>query len=169
MHSDIDEFRENFDSMYIGAIPQLLNENGAFLAFLCIVTATDALAGFFAPKLTSGDRFRAFVATHFPEPLKMHAEELWRFRNLMVHSFNPGAFALTCHQSRFHLTPQNNVVALNAEDFYAALVTGARAYFDALDVDPALQKQFLARLTEADGGGIQSFSFQRRKLGVAAA
>ena len=72
MHNDIDEFRENFDSMYVGAIPQLLNENGAFLAFLCIVTATDSLAGFFAPKLPSGERFKAFVGAYFPEPLRVH-------------------------------------------------------------------------------------------------
>ena len=169
MHSDIDEFREHFDSMYIGAIPQLLNENGAFLAFLAIVTATEALAGFYAPTLGSGERFRAFVTVYFPMQLKERTEELWRFRNLMVHSFNPGNFVLTYHQSRLHLTEQNGLVALNAEDFYSALVIASTAYFEALASDSALQKNFLARLAEDDGGSIQTFSFQRHKLNGAAA
>ena len=34
LQHDIDELRQHFDAMYVGAIPQLLNETGAFLAFL---------------------------------------------------------------------------------------------------------------------------------------
>ena len=166
---NIDEFRENFDSMYLGAIPQLLHENGVFLAFLAIVTAIDALAGFFDPKLASGERFRAFVAAYYPTLLKNHADDLWRLRNLMVHSFNPGPFALTYHQSHLHLTLQHGSVVLNAEDSYSALVSASQAYFEALTSDNVLQKRFLLRLSEDDGGGIQSFTFQRRKLDGSAA
>jgi hypothetical protein len=36
---DIDEFRFHLDAMYIGGIPRLLDEAGAFLAFLTILTA----------------------------------------------------------------------------------------------------------------------------------
>jgi hypothetical protein len=80
--------------MYIGAIPQLLTEDGAFLAFLVTLTGTEALAGFFAPDQGAGQRFTRFVETFFPENLNERGNELWRFRNLMVHSFNPGPFAL---------------------------------------------------------------------------
>jgi hypothetical protein len=57
VQNDIDELRQNFDAMYIGAIPQLLAEDGAFLASLATLTGTEALAGFFAPEQGAGQRF----------------------------------------------------------------------------------------------------------------
>ncbi len=53
---DFDDFRFHFDSMYLGGIPRLLDETGAFLSFLCVVTAIDTLAGGWAPALGSGER-----------------------------------------------------------------------------------------------------------------
>lgn len=73
---DIDEFRFHFDSMYIGGIPRLLDEAGAFLAFLTILTAVDALAGVWNPNMGSGERFKGFVAAYFPDNLKSRAEDL---------------------------------------------------------------------------------------------
>jgi hypothetical protein len=64
---EIDSYRLHFDTMYVGGIPHLLNEDGAYLAFLAIVSATDALAGLFEPNKTTGERFRIFVETYFPE------------------------------------------------------------------------------------------------------
>jgi hypothetical protein len=163
MPHDIEEFRFHFDAMYVGGIPRLLNEDGAFLAFLAVLTATEALAGVFAPQLGTGERFRNFVARFFPAPLGDRAEELWRFRNLMVHAFNPGPFVLVCHQSRLHLTPQSGLIILNAEDFYAALIAASHGYFDALSRDGDLQHLFTRRLADEDGGGMQSFTVQRTK------
>jgi hypothetical protein len=134
--------------MYIGAIPRLLNDDGAFLAFLAVLTGTEALAGMYAPNLGPGERFRAFVARFFPEEFTPLAESLWRFRNLMVHSFNPGPFALTFNQSRLHLTAPNGVVILNAESFYSTLVTASAAYFRALADDESLQRNFVRRIAE---------------------
>ena len=158
---DITDFRSHFDAMYVGAIPRLLNDDGAFLSFLATLTATDALAGFCAPNLGTGERFRAFVVRFFPKEFASLAESLWQFRNLMVHSFNPGPFILTFHQSRLHLTVQDGRTVLNAEDFYAALVTASRQYFDALLNDEALQRQFALRLVDDDGGGIQTHTMSR--------
>jgi hypothetical protein len=149
---DIDDFRFHFDSMYVGGIPRLLDETGAFLAFLAIVTAVDALAGAWEPSLGAGERFKGFVATYFPSNLKSRAEDLWRFRNLMVHAFNPGPFALVCNQSRLHLQPHGEVTVLNAQDFYAALVLAAQDYFRDLVKDDALRANFKRRVADKDGG-----------------
>jgi hypothetical protein len=159
---EIAEFRFHFDQMYVGGIPRLLKEDGAFLSFLAVLTGTEALAGVFAPHLSSGDRFRGFVTRFFPGPLQLRSEDLWKFRNLMVHAFNPGPFGLVCHQSRLHLTPQGDVTVLNAEDFYAALIQGSRAYFDELQIDANLQKSFSRRVAESDGGAPQIFTVDRR-------
>jgi hypothetical protein len=118
MAPDIDHFRSHFDSMYIAGIPRLLDETGAFLAFVCILTAVDTLAGVWAPMDGTGQRFKAFVATFFPPGLRERSQELWQFRNLMIHAFNPGPFALVCGQSRLHLTRHGPVTVLNAQDCY---------------------------------------------------
>ena len=136
----------------------MLNEQGLFLAFLTMLTATEALAGVFAPHLDTGERFRLFVSRFFPETLGARAAHLWQFRNLMVHSFNPGPFALVCNQSRVHLTAPFGIVALNAEDFYAGLIKAADAYFETLDNDHGLQTRFSQRLKSDDGGGVESFT-----------
>jgi hypothetical protein len=75
----------------------------------------------------------------------------------MVHAFNPGTFALVCNQSRLHLTPHGQVTVLNAQDFYAALVTSSQEYFQRLATDEALQRNFRRRLSEADGGAPETF------------
>ncbi|ADE15394.1 hypothetical protein Nhal_2306 [Nitrosococcus halophilus Nc 4] len=153
---DIDEFRFHFDSMYIGGIPRLLDEAGAFLAFLTILTAVDALAGVWNPNMGSGERFKGFVAAYFPDNLKSRAEDLWRFRNLMVHAFNPGPFALVCNQSRLHLTPHGEVTVLNAQDFYTALVLASQNYFRELQEEGTLRANFRRRIDEKDGGAPDS-------------
>jgi hypothetical protein len=157
IQKDIDDFRLHFDAMYIGGIPRLLDESGAFLAFLSVLTAVDALAGAWNPLSASGERFKGFVATFFPPGLRERANDLWRFRNLMVHAFHPGPFALVCNQSRLHLTPHGPVTVLNAQDFYAALVLASQEYFRCLSADETLQHNFSRRVAEADGGAPETF------------
>ncbi len=169
VQNDIYELRQNFDAMYIGAIPQLLAEDGAFLAFLATLTGTEALAGFFAPEQGSGQRFVRFIEMFFPDGYAPHVNAMWNFRNMMVHSFNPGPFTLTYHQSRLHLTVQNGQVTLNAEDFYSALVTASRRYFELVTHDAALQAAFMKRLNEKEGGGVQSFVVEQIKVSSGAA
>jgi hypothetical protein len=155
--TEIDHFRFHFDSMYIASIPRLLDETGSFLAFVCIVTAIDTLAGLFSPADGTGQRFKAFVANFFPPGLRERSEELWRFRNLMIHASNPGSFALVCGQSRLHLTPNGEVTVLNAQDCYAALVSASQAYFSALKTEPGLAANFQRRLQDKDGGVPDTF------------
>jgi hypothetical protein len=82
---EIEGYRQHFDAIYVGGIPHLLNDDGAFLAFLAVLTATDALAGLLAPTKPTGERFRSFIATYYPEDHRPHADQLWEFRNAMVH------------------------------------------------------------------------------------
>jgi hypothetical protein len=155
---EIDGYRQHFDAMYVGGIPHLMNEDGAYLAFLAIITATDALAGLFAPSKGTGERFRAFVETYFPPDHRPYAERLWELRNGVVHSFNPGPFfALTYHASRHHLKSPFGIVTLNAEDFFAALLSASSAYFEALLQEPDLQVNFQKRVKAKDGGAPQTW------------
>jgi len=150
------EFRRHFDLYYLGVIPRLLNDEGMFLAFVSMLTAVESLAGAYAPDLGAGERFRAFLAAYFPPIYKPFTEELWQFRNRMIHSFNPGSLLIFCHQSRMHLCEAGGARMLNAEDFYADMLTASRAYFSALYSDPELQKRFAKRIMVDDGGRIQT-------------
>lgn len=158
---DIAGYREHFDVMYVGGIPHLLNEDGAFLAFLAILTGTEALAGLLVPDKSTGERFRSFIETYYPEDHRPYAGRLWEFRNAMIHSFNPGPFGLTHHTSRHHLRAPLGITVLNAEDFYAAFLAASRAYFDAVTVDTDLQANFLKRVGARDGGAPQAWVVEK--------
>lgn len=139
----------------MGGIPNLLNDDSAFLSFLAVLTTTGALAGLYAPRLGSGERFREFVTRYFPVGLSQDAQRLWQFRNAMTHSFNPGPYGLTHHNSRSHLTVSHGMTMPNAEDFYAALLTATQGYFATLVSDPELQARCLERIRDAGGGAPQ--------------
>ena len=51
-----------------------------------------------------------------------------------------------------HLCDADGVRMLNAEDFYADLVTASRAYFSAFYSDLELQRRFGKRVASDDGG-----------------
>lgn len=142
-----------FSRIYLGGIPSLLNDDGAFLSFVCALTAIEALAGFLDPESGNGERFRRFVREYFSDPYPSQADDLWRLRNASVHGFSPGPYALTHHNGHAHLTrTRENRLVLNAEDFYAALVIAARKYFDGLARDSAMQTRFLQRLKDPRTG-----------------
>lgn len=150
---DVEAFRDQFDSLYVGAIPRLMDDDGGFLAFLCMVSAIDALAGLWSPTCGSGERFRSFVEEFFPSGLRERGADLWGFRNSMVHACNPGvSFTLVVNRSRLHLTPNGTTTMLNAQDFYAALVIAAQEYFRRLVSDVALRSNFARRMVDAGGG-----------------
>jgi hypothetical protein len=158
IQDDIAHFRDHFDAMYLTGIPRLLDETGSFLAFVCIVSAIDTLAGLSAPAEGTGQRFKAFVVRFFPSGLRERSEELWRFRNLMIHAANPGPFALVCGRSQLHLTPSGEVTVLYSQDCYAALLLASQAYFHALATDPQLQVNFQRRIQDKDGGAPDTFT-----------
>lgn len=148
------DFRKHFDQYYLGVIPRLLNEEGKFLAFVSMLSAIESLAGVYAPSANSGERFRKFVLCYFPEIYEPFPAQLWKFRNRMIHSFNPGPFLITCHNSRMHLQKASGTPMLNAEDFYADTVAASRGYFKDLYTVPKLQEYFALRIAKDDGGHI---------------
>jgi hypothetical protein len=160
----ITEYRVHFDAIYVAGIPNLLNDDGAFLSFLAVLTATEALAGLYAPSVSTGERFREFVSRYYPSPLKEDSQRLWQFRNAMVHSFNPGPYALTHHASRVHCKAPHGVTTLNAEDFYAALLVASQAYFAELVSSEELQGHFSKRIVDADGGAPQIFVVEQVRV-----
>jgi len=157
LEAAIEHYRVHFDAIYVAGIPNLLNDSGAFLSFIAVLTATDALAGLYSPREGSGERFKAFVSRFFPPPLAVEAEDLWHFRNAMVHSFNPGPFALTHHNSRTHLSTVHGPKLLNAEDFYTALIFAYQGYFSALSQEAELRDRFVKRVSARDGGAPETF------------
>ena len=165
--NDIQEYRQHFDAIYVSGIPKLFNEDSAFLAFVSILTAIEALSGLFAPSKDTGVRFKLFVAAYFPIAYKPYTEKLWQFRNSMIHSFNPGPFALTCHTPRNHLKtmPTNigDVPMLNIEDFYSTLLIASGNYFESLLVEIDLQENFTKRVAHKEGGASQTWEITEHK------
>ncbi len=147
------EFRRNFDQYYLGVIPRLLTEEGMVLAFISLLTGIDCLAGLYQPQKKTGERFQNFIKTFFSDSYHPITEDMWKFRNLMVHAFNPMPFQIGCHQSRMHLADIDGNRYLNAEDLYADFVQATRAYFTRLYKESSLQANFSRRVTE-DGGGL---------------
>lgn len=148
------EFRRHFDQYYLGVIPQLLNKEGVMLAFIVLLTGIECLAAAFQPNKPTGERFKEFIITFFSTPYHPIAGEMWQFRNLMIHAFNPSPFTIGCHQLRMHLLEIGGARYLNAEDLYAEMVTASKRYFIALYADLQLQANFARRVTEKGGGRI---------------
>jgi hypothetical protein len=148
----VNHVQSNFARIYLGGIPCVLNDDGAFLSFICCLTATEALAGFLNPALGNGPRFKEFVRRYFPPPYPLQADTFWRFRNAAVHGFSPGPYKLVHHKGNLHLTTDGGQTVLNAEDFYATVVLATRQYFDDLRRDANLQAVFLQRANDPDTG-----------------
>lgn len=145
-----------FSTIYLGGIPAIITNDSAFLSFLTVLSAIEALAGFrYAGTLKAGQRFTTFIADYFPEPYKIHAERLWLFRCRMVHAFSPAGFALTHHHSEQHLRTARDTgnPVLNAEDFYAALVTAAQGYFAHVRSDTDVAARMIERIEDPKHGG----------------
>jgi hypothetical protein len=159
MDSRISSVTSWFDRIYLGGIPQMIRDETAFLSFLCMMTAIDALAGYWDPDRSGqgsiGGRFRDIVKSYFPPAYHGHAGDLWDFRNGMAHGFSPRKFALTHHNGSVHFqTSQLGAKILNAEDVFADLLGASRKYFWELAVSPELQARFVKRLESSSGGGI---------------
>ena len=142
----------NFSRIYLGGIPSLLNDDGAFLSFIFSLTAIEALGGFLSPKVGNGARFKTFVQRYLPDPYPAQSDALWKLRNAAVHGFSPGPYSLTHHNSHVHLTQNAGRTVLNAEDFYATLVSASKRYFDDLRSDTGLQAAFVERTQDPETG-----------------
>ncbi len=144
-----------FKRIYLDGVPILLRQNEtAFLSFLCVVAATDALAGYRYSGTGVGDRFRSFVDNYFPSEYKPHTANLWFFRCRMLHNFSPAYFSLTHAAPQAHL--QKSTVGdfmLDDGSFFDHMRLAAEKYFAELQQSPALQADMLARLQDPNYGG----------------
>lgn len=156
LEEQIEDIHRNFSRIYLGGIPAIITDESAFLSFICVLAATEALAGYrYSDVRELGKRFKKFVKEYFPKSYKEHASDLWDLRNGLFHAFAPRKFALSHHRSYAHLKKQGNGNhILNAEDFYAALLSASQRYFSELRSDSDLQKLFNKRLNDDQGGAI---------------
>jgi hypothetical protein len=156
VHPKIDEAIRCFTEIYVAGIPLIIRDRTAFLAFICMLTATDALAGYRYNHPKPGPRFRRFLRTYFPPSYASHVPKLWLFRCRMVHGFSPAYFTLTHHDPRTHLSRSAiGDTTLNAESFHQDFARAATTFFAEVRASSQRQKQMLARLTDiAQGGGI---------------
>jgi len=148
----ISHVHANYARIYLGGIPSTLNDDAAFLSFICTLTAVEALGGFLKPGEKNGPRFKGFILGYFPQAYHAHADALWKLRNAAVHGFSPGPYKLTHHNGHLHMTVDAGLTVLNAEDFYATLVAASERYFTELKKDGALQASFLQRANDPDTG-----------------
>jgi hypothetical protein len=148
----IEQVESMFSRIYLGGIPSLLNDDGAFLSFSCVLTGVEALGGFLDPTAQPGQRFKSFITKYFPNPYPAQTEALWQLRNALVHAFSTGPYSLTHHNGHKHLAQVDGCVTLNAENMYATLVLASRQYFEDVRQNPEVQAAFLQRASDPDAG-----------------
>lgn len=145
---------EWFRRIYFEGIPVLLQSNQtAFLSFLCVVAATDAVAGYRYPT-KSEKRFKQFITSYFPAAYAPHANNLYIFRCRLLHNFSPAHFTLVHAQPTLHLQP-SAIGDLNLDDgsFFEHMKEAVEKYFFELMTSPALQGEILNRLNNLAQGG----------------
>jgi hypothetical protein len=100
---DLETIVTNFSRIYLGGIPPVITDDSAFLSFVCVVTATDALSGYrYGDKDAQGRRiekrarFIDFVKAYFPGRTKAgtfqttfgHSGKSWSMRSRPDHFFS---------------------------------------------------------------------------------
>ncbi|MDP8567014.1 hypothetical protein [Methylophilus aquaticus] len=162
--NDAESYRHHFDNIFVGGIPKFFTEEAAFLSFVSMLTAIEALAGLMAPKQTTGERFQNFIKQYFPPEYSPITEKLWAFRNTMIHSFSPGDCLISCHTSRLHLKDVNGALFLNAENLFGAFLHASNAYFDKLENDQQLKNNFVFRINQIGGGAPVSYAIHDSRV-----
>jgi hypothetical protein len=154
-----------FNEIYIDGIPLLVHEKSAFLSFILVITAIEALSGYRYGKGNLEHRFTSFIEEYFPKEYKMHSDNLWKFRKKMVHAFSTSSFALIHNHPHLHFskTPDGRTI-LNADDFYKALKYAAEKYFKDLYKNNSIQATMIKRLDdEYTGGSIGVFTIIKQQ------
>jgi len=153
--SDVARTVEWFSRIYLAGIPALLRSNDtSFLSFVCVVAATDALAGYRYTDPKVGDRFKKFVENYFPPVYKPHAHKLYLLRCRLLHNFSPAYFSLTHAAPGSHLKPSSiGDTVLSDNELFLAIKVAAEKYFTELQSSAQLQTDMIARLNNLQEGG----------------
>jgi hypothetical protein len=153
MDPQIESALKWFRQIYFDGIPVLLQDNKtAFLSFLCVVAATDAVAGY---RYSSGseERFKKFIENYFPPEYAAHASNLYVFRCRMLHNFSPAHFTLVHAQPALHLQQSPSDTHLDDGSLYKHMRDAAERYFVELQGSAQLQADILTRLSNLAKGG----------------
>lgn len=143
-----------FTEIYLEGIPLTIRDKSAFLSFICSLTAMEALSGYRYGKGKVERRFKDFVYHYFESPYPTLLDDLWIFRNRMIHAFSPAKFGLTHNQPSIHLQrTDDGTLLLNTENFFEAVRKAALKFFAELQSDTALQQTMLQRLNDIGNGG----------------
>lgn len=144
-----------FRRIYLQGIPFLLRQNEtAFLSFVCVVAAIDALAGYRYANEDDRGRFSRFIREYFPPEYQPHADNLYVFRCRLLHNFSPAHFSLVHGASASHL--QASAIGdpiLDDATFFAHMQSAAERYFSDLSANSTLQSSMQARLNNLSRGG----------------
>ena len=151
----IDEAIRWFRNIYLTGVPFLLRQNDtAFLSFVCVVCAIDALAGYRYDCPRVGDRFTRFISGYFPAPYTSHAPNLYLFRCRLLHNFSPAYFSLVHDRPKDHLTASSiGDTVLSDDVFFSDMRAAAERYFAEVHTSSEVQKLMLARLENVREGG----------------
>jgi hypothetical protein len=155
MHGDIESAVLWFRRINLDGIPVLLQRNStAFLSFVCVVAAIDALAGYRYSAGKVEERFRNFIEEYFPVQYTPHASKLYLFRCRMLHNFSPAHFSLVHAVPAEHLKSSKIGDTVLSDDlFFEHMRSAAERYFTELSASTSLQADMLSRLHHPDRGG----------------
>lgn len=162
MDTKVETTIANFRSVFFEGVPLMLRQNEtAFLSYLCVCAAIDALSGYRFAKgqgkdvRNDGERFARFVREYFRAEYADHADHLYILRCRALHNFSPAKFTLAHARPELHLQPSPALpdVALDDVTFFEDMRAAAEKLFAEINSSPVLEKKMLERLNDVDRGG----------------
>jgi hypothetical protein len=154
-NDEINNFIAQYRKIFISGIPELLNDKGAYLAFICIFSGIEALAGYCYPEENrNGKKFEGWFKTYFDGKYHPFTKELWELRNSLIHGFSPKHFALCHKQPTLHFSDKPPFIkVLNADSMYEDFKVAAEKYLNLLMSEAYLQESFQQHLSNSTTGG----------------
>ena len=155
MTPQIESAIRGFNNIILTGVPILLMQNEtAFLSFMCSVAAIDALAGYRYTTNDVGERFENFITVYFTTAYASHAQKLYLFRCRLLHNFSPAYFTVTHANPTAHLTTSTiGGTVLSDDVFFSDLKAAAKKLFHEVQSDNSRQDVMNARLSNLERGG----------------
>jgi hypothetical protein len=152
---EIQSSLQAFDHIILRGVPSLLAKNDtAFLSFMCMMAAIDALAAYRYDTNDVGKRFADFIKDYFPPQYAPHADAMYKFRCRVLHNFSPAYFTAAHDAPLQHLRPSSiGDTVLSDESLFRDLKDAAQKFFDEVENDPTVQGLMLKRLGDINRGG----------------
>jgi hypothetical protein len=155
MHADIDQAVAAFREVFFKGLPVMLAQNEtAFLSFMCITAATDALSAYRYDTDNVKERFTKFIGEYYDHAYKPHAANFYNFRCRVLHNFSPAYFTLSHGSRGQHLKPSPiGDYVLEDVVLFKDMKDAAEKYFADLVASADLQAKMLARVADIHKGG----------------